>query len=169
MKLKRTKMLFIVSLIVLVPFITIETNAATYSVDISQSPRYPQKDGIVTITVDVLDPQINEEFNAASLNYWLDGMKYICESEPLHSSIQTIDTLTFTIGPFDKNDFVEYYIYLEFVYADNYQSEWYSFTVGDTSPKTPLTQMQIIYIVCGVVVGFAVLAMIIVVIMRRRR
>ena len=168
MQLKRIRLLFLVALLAFLPLIAIETNATTYSVDISQSPRYPQKDGIVTITVEVIDSLLNEEYNAASLNYWLDGVKYVCDPEPLLSSIQTIETLTFTIGPFDKNDFVEYYILLEFVYADNYQSEWYSFTVGDKSPRPPLTQMQIIYIVCGVVVGFALIAVVIVMINRRR-
>ena len=168
MKLKKLTLISI-SIFFIALFVTTNCNAISYSVDISQNPRYPQEAGIVTITVDVLDPLTNEEFNAASLNYWLDGVKYACESEPLHSSIQTIETLTFTIGPFDRNDFIEYYIYLEFVYADNYQSEWYSITVGDKKDRTPLTQDEIIYLVVGLVVGFAVLAMIIVVIMRRKR
>jgi len=150
-------------------FASTTCNAAIYEVQITVTPPYPQADSLVTITVDVIDPDYGEEFNAASLNYWLDGVKYVCESEPLHSSIQTIETLTFTIGPFDKNDFIEYYVYLEFVYADNYQSNWYSITIGDKKVRTPLTQMQIIYIAVGSVVGFAVLTMIIVAIMRRRR
>ncbi len=167
MKLKNTKLLFIVALIILMPLIS--ANATSYSVDISQSPKYPQADTIVTITVDVIDPQLNEEFNSAQLKYWLNGLTYIIDPEPPFDSIQDVQLITFVIGPFDKNDFIEYYVLLEFVYADNYQSEWYSFNVGDKKPKTPLTDDQIIYIVVGSVVGFVLLAVVLVVIMNRRK
>lgn len=170
MKLKKANLLFLFALVVSMPLIAIEVSSATYLVDIEQTPEIVNADVVVTITVDVIDPDYGEEFNHNTyLNYQLNGELYtgIKPDQPIPS--QEIVTLTFKIGPFDKRDYVEYKIYLDFIYAESYQSEWFGFGVDIRFPREPLTQTQIIYIAAGVVASVALLAMVMVTLRRRRK
>ena len=160
MKFKKTNLLFLVSLIILLPFVAIETNAATYSVAIDQTPDTVYSGELITITVEVIDPIYGDEYDSASLSYWLNGAIHI-HNYPEQSIPNYIEvTLTFVFGPFVEGDVISYKIYLEFIYTDNYQSEMLSFTVGGTKPSG-LTTMQLVYIcIAAAVVLLAVIAIV---------
>ena len=166
LKLKRTKLLSIVVLMVLMPFIVLETNAATYFVDISQSPSYPQANDVVTVAVTAADFVREEEIIYAKLSIYFDGaVRDIIDCE--ETIPQRENVVTFNFGPFEIDDVISYKIYLEFQLTTDYQSEWYSFTVGEKAAS--LTRVQTIFIIMGSVVGFALIVVAAVVIINRRR
>ena len=166
MKLKKTNLLFIVALLVLIPIVT-GTNAASYSVDIFRTPEVVYDGEMVTLTVEVIDPLYGEEYTYASLSYLQNGIinNYNYPEEAIPNYIEV--PLTFLFGPFVEGDVISYKIYLEFIHADNYQSGWFSFTVGGTRPSG-LTTMQIVYICIASVVLLAVIAIVIIWKIRKR-
>lgn len=166
MKLKKTKLLFIVTLIVLIPLIAIETNSATYSVGILRTPEIVYEGEMVTLTVNVIDSQYGEEYTYASLSYLRNGAinNYNYPEQSIPAMMQT---LTWIIGPFAEGDEIGYKIYLHFIYADDYGSEWFYFTV-DGSRLSGLTTMQIVYICIASVVLLAVIAVVIIWKIRKR-
>ncbi len=172
MQLKKIRLLFLVALLAFLSLIAIETNAESYTVDIYHTPETVYVGDEVTIYVVVIDSAPGEEFETGTcLDYSLDGVMYT-NIKPEQSLPAQMQTLTWLIGPFEKNDYVGYKVHLDFLYANNYESDWIYFKEGTPPPKPPrepLTRMQIIYISCAVVVGFALIAVVIVAINRRRR
>ena len=174
MQLKKTKLLFIVTLIVLIPSISIETDASSYAVDIYRIPQTVHTGDIVTVYVNVMNPESGEEFEVGTcLDYELNGVMYP-DIAPDQSIPAQMQELTWTLGYFETDDFVRYKVHLYYLYADSYESGWMSFGEGTPPPlpkppREPLTQTQIIYIAAGSVVGFALLAVVAVFILRMRK
>ena len=175
MQLKKTKLLFIVALITLIPFVT-GADALSYAVDIYRIPQTVNVGDEATIYVTVMNPVAGEEIvEGTYLEYKVNGIRY-ADIYPEQSLPAQMQTLTWTISLFEENDYVGYKVHLDFLYANSYESDWMYFREGEETttdplpkpPREPLTRMQIIYIACGVVVGVAFIAVAIVLINRRR-
>ncbi len=109
MKLKGTKILFLVVLIVLLP---ITTNAIEcYDVNISHT-----KGKTVTVTVEVVDMVRDEEIISAILSYTVNGE---LQSPVVPDVIVPTrdNVLNFIIGPFKNGDKIVYDVYLNFGFA----------------------------------------------------
>lgn len=177
MKLKKTNLLFIATLLVLMPFFAIQTQAATqyppdvsstiYHVDIAQNPPevYAGEIIIITATIDMVR---DEEITAARLSHIFSEDISPQPSIPCEEDLPMLENVaTFIFGPFNEGDFIQYKIYLEFqLLVLNFQSEWFSFTVGGT--RSVLSNLQIMYICLGSA-GAVVIAVALVIILRKRR
>jgi len=155
-------------LIVLSLFLAgINTQADTYSVSIVQSPETVYAGETVTILIEVIDPAYGEEYTYASLSYQQNGLmnNYNYPEETIPNYVET--TLTFIIGPFVESDTILYKIYLNFLYADPYQSEWIDFTVGDTRPSG-LPTVGIVFIAIGSAIVVAAIIVIVFKIKKKR-
>ena len=166
MMLKKTN-LILIALIVLVPFIAIETQAINYSVSIVQNPIKVYAGETIVITATVNDMVRDEEIISARLSHKIAGSvqtSFDCEE----TLPQLENIVTFLLGPFEADEQIMYKIYLEFQLAGSYDyfSEWYSFTVKGGSPRV-LTNLQIMYICIAAAVVIVVTIPIIIV--RKRR
>ena len=166
MKFKKTNLLFIVALIVIMPLFAIQTNAITYPVDIAQNPIKVYAGETVIVTVTIGNMIRDEEITSARLSHIFKGdispqPSIVCEE----TIPQRENVITFVFGSFAEGDVISYKIYLEFQGADNHQSEWYSFTVGGSRPI--LTNMQIMYICIAAAV--VIIITVSVIVLRKRR
>ena len=137
------------------------TQATTYSVRMIRSPDIVYAGETVIILVEVIDPIYGEEYTYASLSYQQNGLmnNYNSPEETIPNYIET--TLTFIIGPFVEDDTILYKIYLNFLYADPYQSGWIDFTVGGT--PSGLSTVGIVFIA---IAGAVVIAAIVVIVFK---
>ena len=177
MKLKKLTTISI-SVVFIALFVSTNSNAY-YSVDIYRIPQNVDPGDIVTIYASI-DADMSEEIEVGTcLEYKLNGVM-----QPILEPDQTIpsqmQTLSWILGSFEQDDYVEYKIYLVFLYEEEYESDWMSFgeepstTTTTTDPpeppkiRTPLTDEQILYICVGSVAGFAVGVLILFQIRKRR-
>lgn len=155
MKSKTTTLLFLLSLLVIIPLSAIENKALTYDVDISQDPLQVFENDIVTITVTVSNLQQSDQIRYAKLSYYLNNV--------LQSSVNPEATLVnnevvFKLGTFQAGDVIRYQVFLEFYLSTStdYYSEYYSFTISSGNAPLSVTWH---YAVIGVscVLGLALI------------
>lgn len=165
MKLKKTNLLILVTLIIL---IFTMSSSAIYPVSIVQNPTDVYASETIIITVTVNNMVRDEEIISARLSPKIDGISQsniLCEED----LPQLENVVTFRLGPFIEGEVVSYKIYLEFQLpgTDDYFSEWYSFTVKGGS-RPALSNLQIIY-VCIFIAAVVVIAVVCIIVFRKRR
>ncbi len=168
MKLKRTSLMIIICLTILLPTV-LETSASVYTVSITRSPLGDVYAGENVYVNAIISGMVrDEEIITAKMSCSINGQ--ITSIYPEESLPMLENTLTYDLGSFDEDDIVQYKLIISFQlqnekYGYDYAvDEWYQFIVlGGSRPV--LSATEIILIVGGV----AIIVIAIYVVIRRKK